>query len=1088
MNQSGKSQQMAGENALKDTSFLDLTPAQKCVLARLDKFLNEHESPIGKILLGAESGRWTAKDMRKLESMIVKESNDLRETRDLLRVLRKVVASWAMRHVEAVAFPRIPVIPVYPKNPFSSDLPRQLIRYEEWKKWLTQWLQEDGSKLTGKYKPISTAVPVIVSAILYGGLCSMSSILALIRTLGDLTGNAAVSETQLFVDLRISSGWTVEPEYRNWRPDGVTARLLLRTLPSSVAGLLTPPDATLPDFGPNNRILSRRIGEQFKNYLTKSRGRFEVPLGGLNALIKAAQTVAHIDLPGVVAEYASGKLVSHSLSREVIRRITKRRLIDGPKQSTSAVFQISEQPGRKKPVVDPLKDLPPDWLEPLRRVMRTKDRAAFSRGFSSLSSDFSLTPFVRRLAEFGQSILVLRSKSDERRSINALRGIILEVALGIGPFLLDGADPVTLSTEALEHLYEQAIESRGTSDSGVSRRRKVIGALREFDSYMRSCYVRKKTEDSKLLVPIEGLGSVDANIITPDEYRRTLKRIPEEWPIDQHYNRPKIARALVILGYRCGLRRLEALHLKVQDVMIDGPAEIVVRPSDSHRLKSANAKRRLPLSIFLEPDELIELKKWHSYRTGKEQNARTHDYLFGNALEELEVLPQTIFTTINGILQKVTGTTNAEKPIHFHHCRHSFCTFGFLKLMLSGMKSIPDVLPGCDDLMSWLREGSTFEPAKLSRHIYPNRQQAYLMADLMGHGSPSTSMTYIHSMNWILEASLAQSTRMHPDLKFLELAAGVSEKTIKRLSNSGDDQEAWKKLWLWRVKLCNSTAQKVTSLARISTGTLASPSLWIDQIERCLKEFDKPDQSIKDAAIISKIEVYRALEIIDRAEHLRDLTSKIGTLRHRFEEVVNDLRRPDQKTTGHCPIRPQQGVEREIVERYAPLIAKLNSESTTQPLLKAGLDGYVNAVWSTKNFAVFHHPDTEGIKANTFFDLLLALKIQFYNVGFIRFTREEQSGWVRQWRKALHRRHGLDFETQKLSNTDSESKESWLAIEPRFHFAQEQRVMSPGLSGFRFLMVMAYIAFGTLPEPENGIKDSAQGHLHPVAVGGSKSK
>jgi hypothetical protein len=103
----------------------------------------------------------------------------------------------------------------------------------------------------------------------------------------------------------------------------VTTCLLLRTDSLAVRDLLAPPDPTLPDCGPSDRIVAARLRELFKETLVKhSPTSAGVSLGSIHGLIEAAQVIAYLELPPIVACYAGRGLVSHSVPMEVIRRIT----------------------------------------------------------------------------------------------------------------------------------------------------------------------------------------------------------------------------------------------------------------------------------------------------------------------------------------------------------------------------------------------------------------------------------------------------------------------------------------------------------------------------------------------------------------------------------------------------------------------------------------------------------------------------------------------------------------------------------------------------------------------------------------------
>ncbi len=460
-----------------------------------------------------------------------------------------------------------------------------------------------------------------------------------------------------------------------------------------------------------------------------------------------------------------------------------------------------------------------------------------------------------------------------------------------------------------------------------------------------------------------------------EAYPVRLERIDRDLQLRQAPARLKIVRLLHVLGYRCGLRRLEALHLKIRDVLLEksgsdllGPVELLVRPSESHRLKSNNAKRRLPLEILLSPDELKELKDWYAKRTSQ-SGVRPSDYLFGNAdgIDDFDVLPQTIFATINGLLQEVTNTRDTRNPVHFHHLRHGFCTVGLLRLLTADMPKVPDFLPGCTGLNERLQgNDEIFSPAKLYNHDLPSRKHAYLMSGLLGHGSPNTSMTYTHCLSWLLPVLLTQSSTMCPTKETLAIATGISAKSRNRRAKQAYGDPVWGHLWDWRIR--NHALEAGTAINHAANRMPHSPDStdWIEPIDRFLNEMDFPGQSVSGAAKICSLDETIAAVWSGRADYLRGLMSKTGYPRHRFEPAKNHQSISDRNMLGHCLGRPPHATEREIIARYAPLLGRLGADPSVRHLVQTGLGAYVHAVWFTKDFALFHHPDTDGPDARQF--------------------------------------------------------------------------------------------------------------------------
>jgi hypothetical protein len=222
----------SAENIFARPGVLDLTPRQNTVvLGPLLEFLAKHHPHVGQVLLGIADKPWDRNDIRQLESLLVREIEDPAIVRDSLRVLRKATAFYMLRERRKLPLPRIPVLPAEPKNPFRNPVQRELQRYAVWKATLKKWIWEGDA--AGKSEkgatPAGSIAPLIVSAILHGGLVNMASVLALVRAFPDLNRHVALTDGRLHLDLSLSWRGIPDMETRRWQPDALTAVLLLRT-------------------------------------------------------------------------------------------------------------------------------------------------------------------------------------------------------------------------------------------------------------------------------------------------------------------------------------------------------------------------------------------------------------------------------------------------------------------------------------------------------------------------------------------------------------------------------------------------------------------------------------------------------------------------------------------------------------------------------------------------------------------------------------------------------------------------------------------------------------------------------------------
>lgn len=435
--------------------------------------------------------------------------------------------------------------------------------------------------------------------------------------------------------------------------------------------------------------------------------------------------------------------------------------------------------------------------------------------------------------------LAVRAASGKRLSVHSARQFVLDIARSLGCFL-DDQDPAVLNTESLEAIYTQMIESTGvpaegraegnSPSPGRTRRGDLSRALLEFHRYMMARHGKGPLEDQGLPRAASGLVPVDANLLTIEDYYAVLDDIDKTWTVTDFPERRRIARVLVILGFRCGLRRLEALHLPLGDLLPGDAPELLIRPSDLRGVKSRNALRRLPLCMLLTENELSEVLAWRNVRVIV-QGCAPSGFLFGNAREGLDVLPQSIFEQINEILRKVTG----DETMHFHHLRHSFATWTLLRLMLADMENPPDLFPHLAMTSAWLREAPAFRQA-IYRQGVPTRKHAYLLAQLLGHGSPATSMEhYVHMADMLLAAYIERSPLMRPAESLVMLGSGIPRGTAQRWASAGGVMAIPLELWAKR-RSKQTVARESVPRDRRKNGSNIPPgrdpqaSQWIDAV------------------------------------------------------------------------------------------------------------------------------------------------------------------------------------------------------------------------------------------------------------------
>ena len=1021
------------------------------VLPILREILARQESKVADLLFGRSGDRWNRGEMRSLENSIIDGLEDPKLAYDCLRLLHKAVTAWVIRNQQEIPFPRLYTLPKYALNPLPANLRRVFDTYDAWKELVAQQLAHFGSRLTRNADRDDLAAPpleiVIASVILYGGIHDMRTLLGIVRGLPTVVASSAISERRIHIGVWVDQAGV--RQFRAWHPDPLTATLLFRCGPESASDLLLWENSSDGDAVPD-LILRSRLNKQFNAWTKSACGTDKkklYALGGLRNLLRVAQKVAYIELPVIVTAYASGVIRSQSLGFDVLRRISRREWAGSrqpalqEEESHDSPLVTSEQPSHSAALNGE--------LAPLRDALSSDDRKELRIKLRRFMDGVSQRSLQRSMAHFALSILCVPTK-DDRREPAAVRETVLVVADTLHG-VMGGADPLTMRAEELDLLIKGAIENLKKRQSSPAFAR-TIRAFILFNTFLIARGIEDKGRAS-VLIPVGQQGRVDPNLVSFEEYRAILEEIRLRWPVTQPRSRQQLALVLVILGFRCGLRREEARKIKIDDVLVGGIPELLIRCSEDRTLKSDNALRRALLDICVKPEELELIEQWWESRIGEQ--CQPGEFLFGGETEGLKVVPATIFDTINEIMRRVTGDPN----ITFHHLRHSFATWGFLRLMYSVVRPLPGLLFVPSETRAWLEDGWTFRPERLYRHNRPTRKHAYLLARFMGHGSPATTIgSYIHCLDWLLASALAQSKRMSPDEATIEMASGLTRKTYRRWIQGSDHWEVPLTFWRQRARAVdlNPTAERSTASADPS-------ALNLNELERTwnfLKAVHRPGATTESIAAAWGIDRHLAGKILERAAILK---TSIGL---RAADRERSLSASDAKialmASEGIPNFPRHKADQQVLATLAAFMQSMQSYSSGKDVLAKALATYMHRVWPSKGYVLFRDPEADGEEARQFMAFIDALPLPCSNAELISFDFSERSRKRSAWRVVLQISASRKIKKIRPSNSRSGAPKSWLAIRPEFRFSGQVLSLGPGQAGFRFALTMGFLRYGHL--------------------------
>ncbi|QTN42155.1 site-specific integrase [Marinobacter salsuginis] len=612
---------------------------------------------------------------------------------------------------------RMDTPPMTPRS-FAHKSVYEVIEADFWNS-----LRSDG--VNGSRRLTHDAGRLVYSMIWFGGLHSQK----FLKTIcGAITGGLQTAkryrgDKQLY--------WlesTESSECSRWFPDPVTLMLLHRF--NREHGLKAFP-ANAPSFlaGFVSRISSRTSAVSADRNFVRS-------------LMDAASTVASLNMMGCAhfAQNASGVSVSlgaNSWTRLITGLVPPRSSISSPKPDSAltATQPFCRLYGTKNGNVS---DAIASIHQALALDERKKSASAKSASYKALrgiAESSPLSPIVGVIASWCAFSRLSVTASSIRRYLS-------EFAEPLIAELIDEEDLNDLDEDDWEELYAELLKA----SSSIQQRAYRSGVLRRFHHYL----VTQHGLPDTYIEGVSSNGQVDAEILTPAEFGRTLSLLADE--PDRRLSEAR--QVALILGYRGGLRRGEIRRLLLRDLQgLYEPAlafpTLIVRGNRFGATKTVNANRVLPLWALLTDSELDLVRRWYRRRVLEQPSIKRNQLVFCELHQPDSLMPAgTLIDPIQDAMRSASGT-----PIlRFHHLRHSCATYSALRLMESYPGELFPVEWACSDdgeviMPHW---GEDWYAVLCGEDRYvPAFEKLQYLTFMMGHASPGqTIRTYTHLLDY----------------------------------------------------------------------------------------------------------------------------------------------------------------------------------------------------------------------------------------------------------------------------------------------------------------------------------------------------
>jgi integrase len=589
----------------------------------------------------------------------------------------------------------------------------------------------------------ASAGQMLLSAVLFGGLLREKNWDSWLRAAGNFDGRS----------VSIDPGDDAPPI--RWFADPVTARLLERW------GKIY---ESVPTQAPNKAWVCIRAA--------MADAAFDGVKPASAAELRGwAELRLRMIVPGYLADYASGGGPSVSLPDEAWRRlVTGQMAVQAARADETTSFTVVSPLAPAKPAA------PRDGVTVLRSL-----RAAlrvFARGTDKPSRAAAASAVEKLIKSYGpaaQTIeLILKWVHVRLTQPKQYGGLAPE---SIGRYLTPLAEPLITFAgsddwsmyegEDVTELYQGVISSRETD----SEKAMAGLALENFHDVVVRLLPSLAIDMSEIR-PGSVRGQVNANIVSGPEYlnaKRKLVRSSMTW-------RAQIPGVVLILGYRAGLRRKEALRLPLSCLRMNADTiELTIRKTRFGGLKSPASTRRLPLGALLDKAETAFIRKWLASRPTSLLKSGDQ-LLFCDGSDPMTPLSEAeVFQPIRAALIAATGDAN----IRFHNLRHSFATFLLLTLTLPTGVDLK-WLHGIDaDIVSDKRR-RRMSSALLGEGGL-GRAALHAVSQACGHSDVRVTLaSYMHLADFALCSLLSQNS-VQPVMptKIHAAVGGVSESAVR---------------------------------------------------------------------------------------------------------------------------------------------------------------------------------------------------------------------------------------------------------------------------------------------------------------------
>lgn len=969
-------------------------------LDNLAEYLKEDESGLARYLLEAKRRPSKIKMSQLIMQLINAKKKNLQEAYKQITALRHIVIAGNDQAIWELEIPSIPILAKREKGKFTPKRFSNLPRYSIWKDAL------DSSVLDQeKLSETAEIGQALLSAVIYGGLINSHLLAGLLKNINKPPG---VFNNRAYIDLSLSWLGHQGAEHRRWFPDALSEALIWKL---SAGDIADPISTEL-----NQNALTKVVFNYISSFFIESTLDKVNRPRNITEFLDSCALKYDLMLPPFISNYCQRKHISHSMRQctwdriesvgrqletdEITSDLTLEHWVTSPKLTEDDLeYEQNNSKGLSRlPLI-------PSGLSNIEM------RSQLHEMLLDYEDHESMVPL---LLKWGIRLLEVGKRGRPAPKPNTVKGYIASIGNRLFECLGDER-LIDQDAGTIEDIYTEVLED--IDSKGL--RKKVAQLLYQFHTYLVKQHHVVEIEYRSVLGASSAPTPVDANLLLTDEFNQLLNVIEDS---DLILNHPKMVTAtklLAILGYRCGLRRSEALKLRLIDVHGDHDPMLMIRPFKFRRLKTTASKRVLPLVALLEPEELKLLKEWIINRKKEEEESAYSQYLFSIPEKNYGCISEDlVFPAIHAAMRATTG----DDSLRYHHFRHSFASLTLLRLMIADHGIPQGIFEYQPEMLKWLEQSEEFRNALYCRSEL-TRRHLYYVAFLLGHSSPDVTLEhYVHTLDIISSHLIAK--RFQPKQNLLIAASGLPQSTAYRLSKAAPEKlliKIRKSSGFEPVKRRGQSTQRILMKSESPQGYKIYSNMW-----KLLFLYSARDVSKHDLCERFKVTDQEFEQLLNNLKHLESFTSNDRRSSRKFKMMEQKDGFGDTKEL-LCPRRPRLHLDKEVAVKLSNALYKLSKDNVNEFEVLIGF--YVKSAWSTKYLAVFKDAETANCFLSAFSRLDLPKDwVRLSVLVGQTMAEKDMKKSMKAWRRQLELAASSGLENARITDGSSMGDHGWLGI------------------------------------------------------------